>query len=116
MRRSTSTIYALPAVSSSAGGGYSTAADLLAFDQAMRANRLLPPAWTDWFYSDKASPPSSGAPARKRGGGFGFAGGTAGVNAVLECDLDGGATIVVLSNLDPPSAETVRRSCAAGWD
>src|SRR5262249_33086022 len=35
-------IYALPAVSSSAGGGYSTAEDLLAFDQAMRANKLLP--------------------------------------------------------------------------
>ena len=106
--------YALPAVSSSAGGGYSTAADLLAFDQAMRANRLLSPAWTDWFYSDKSNPPSPGSPARKRGGGFGFAGGTAGVNAVLECDLDTGATIVVLSNLDPPSAESVAKKLR-GW-
>ncbi|HYX20859.1 MAG TPA: serine hydrolase domain-containing protein [Thermoanaerobaculia bacterium] len=107
-------IYALPAVSSSAGGGYSTAADLLAFDQAMRANRLLSPEWTDWFYSDKTHPPSPDAPARKRGGGFGFAGGTAGVNAVLECDLDTGATVVVLSNLDPPSAESLARKLR-GW-
>jgi CubicO group peptidase (beta-lactamase class C family) len=105
--------YALPAVSSSAGGGYSTAADLLAFDQAMRANRLLSPEWTDWFYSDKAHPPAPGA-AGKRGGGFGFAGGTAGVNAAFECDLDGGATIVVLSNLDPPSAESVAKKLR-GW-
>jgi len=107
-------IYALPAVSSSAGGGYSTAADLLAFDQAMRANRLLSPAWTDWFYSDKTHPPAADAPARKRGGGFGFAGGTAGVNSVIECDLDTGATIVVLSNLDPPSAESVSKKLR-GW-
>jgi CubicO group peptidase (beta-lactamase class C family) len=107
-------IYALPAVSTSAGGGYSTAEDLLAFDQAMRANRLLPPAWTDWFYSDKTSPPSLDAPAKKRGGGWGIAGGTAGVNAQIESDLDGGATVVVLSNLDPPSAETVAKKLR-GW-
>ena len=49
-------IYALPARSSSAGGGSSTAADLLAFDTAMRHDRLLPPEWTDWFYTDKSSP------------------------------------------------------------
>jgi CubicO group peptidase (beta-lactamase class C family) len=107
-------IYALPAVSSSAGGGYSTAEDLLAFDQAMRANRLLSPTWTDWFYSDKSNPPSAESPARKRGGGFGFAGGTAGVNAVVESDLDTGATVVVLSNLDPPSAENVSKKLR-GW-
>ena len=92
----------------------STAADLLAFDRAMRANRLLSPEWTDWFYSDKEHPPAPGAPAHRRGGGFGFAGGTAGVNAVLECDLDTGATIVVLSNLDPPSAENVAKKLR-GW-
>ena len=107
-------IYALPAVSSSAGGGYSTAEDLLAFDSAMRQNRLLSPAWTDWFYSDKTKEPAAGAAPRKRSGGFGFAGGTAGVNAVIECDLDTGVTIVVLSNLDPPSAESVSKQLR-GW-
>jgi len=105
-------VYALPAVSSSAGGGYSTAADLLAFDQAMRRDQLLPTTWTDWFYGDKSAPPA--AAPRKRSGGGGFAGGTAGVNASVESDLDTGYTIVVLSNLDPPSAERVSKRIR-GW-
>jgi len=103
-------LYALPERSSSAGGGYATAADLLAFDTAMRHDALLPPAWTDWYYTDKTgAAPAAGAPGRKRSGGGGFAGGTAGVNAALETDLDTGYTIVVLSNLDPPSAERVAK-------
>jgi CubicO group peptidase (beta-lactamase class C family) len=101
-------IYALPARSSSAGGGYSTAADLLAFDDAMRHDRLLPAVWTDWFFTDKSNPPAATPLPRRRGGG-GFAGGTAGVNAVIETDLDTGYTVVVLSNLDPPSAEKVAK-------
>jgi D-alanyl-D-alanine carboxypeptidase len=106
-------IYALPACSSSAGGGYSTAADLLAFDDAMRHDKLLPPVWTDWFFTDKSKPPAA-APLPKRQGGGGFAGGTAGVNAVIETDLDTGYTVVVLSNLDPPSAEKVAKQLR-GW-
>jgi D-alanyl-D-alanine carboxypeptidase len=102
-------VYALPARSSSAGGGYATAADLLAFDVAMRHDVLLPPAWTDWFYTDKSTAPVAGAGRGKRSGGGGFAGGTAGVNAVIETDLDSGYTVVVLSNLDPPSAERVAK-------
>jgi len=103
-------IYALPARSSSAGGGYSTAGDLLAFDVAMRHDRLLAPAWTDWFFGDKTgASPTAGGPRGKRSGGWGFAGGTSGVNAVIETDLDTGYTIVVLSNLDPPSAERVTK-------
>ena len=105
--------YALPARSSSAGGGYSTAADLLAFDDAMRHDRILPAVWTDWFFTDKTEPPA-GAPLPKRRGGVGFAGGTAGVNAAIEADLDTGYTIVVLSNLDPPSAERVVKKLR-GW-
>lgn len=106
-------IYALPARSSSAGGGYSTAADLLAFDDAIRHDRLLPAVWTDWFFTDKSSPPAA-APLPRRHGGGGFAGGTAGVNAAIETDLDTGYAIVVLSNLDPPSAERVVRKLR-GW-
>ncbi|HKD17939.1 MAG TPA: serine hydrolase domain-containing protein, partial [Thermoanaerobaculia bacterium] len=106
-------IYALPARSSSAGGGYSTAADLLAFDDAIRHDRLLPAVWTDWFFTDKSNPPAA-APLPRRHGGGGFAGGTAGVNAAIETDLDTGYTIVVLSNLDPPSAERVVKKLR-GW-
>jgi D-alanyl-D-alanine carboxypeptidase len=102
-------VYTLPARSSSAGGGYSTASDLLAFDAAMRADKLLSPAWTDWYFSDKTKAPAARAAPRKHSGGSGFAGGSPGVNAVIETDLDTGYSIIVLSNDDPPSAETVAK-------
>ncbi len=100
-------VYELPARGSSAGGGYSTAGDLLRFDIAMRSGKLLSPAWTAWYFSDLSTPPS-GAPGKLRGG-KGVAGGTAGVNCVLEMDLDTDYTVVVMSNLDPPSAEKVAK-------
>jgi CubicO group peptidase (beta-lactamase class C family) len=102
-------MYTLPARGSSAGGGYSTAPNLLAFDAAMRADKLLSPAWTDWYFTNKENPPVPGAAAHKRSGGGGFAGGSPGVNAVIETDLDTGYSIVVLSNDDPPSAENVAK-------
>jgi CubicO group peptidase (beta-lactamase class C family) len=104
----TSNIYMLPARGSSAGGGYSTAEDLVRFDMAMRAGKLLNPGGTQWFYSDQSAPPGAGAgPLR---GGRGVAGGTLGVNAVVEMDVDTGYTVVVLSNLDPRAAEQVGRT------
>jgi D-alanyl-D-alanine carboxypeptidase len=102
-------VYELPARGSSAGGGYSTAGDLLRFDIAMRGGKLLSPAWTAWYYSDLSMPPPSGAPGKLHGG-KGVAGGTAGVNCVLEMDLDTGYTVVVMSNLDPPAAEKVSKT------
>jgi len=102
-------VYELPARGSSAGGGYSTAEDLLRFDRAMRSGKLLSPAWTAWYYSDPGAPPPSTPPAKLHGG-KGIAGGTAGVNCVLEMDLDTGYTVAVMSNLDPPAAETVGKT------
>jgi CubicO group peptidase (beta-lactamase class C family) len=75
---------------SAAGGGYATAADLLAFDQALRTGRLL----------DRKTIEGTGAQ-----GGIGIAGGAPGLNAVLESAGDW--TVVVVSNFDPPSAERV---------
>ena len=77
----------LPGRGSSAGGGYSTAPDLLKFVQALR-NHCIP----------------SGPPA-----GVGIAGGSGGMNAVVEGDLPGGYDLIILSNLDPPSAERISR-------
>lgn len=77
----------LPGRGSSAGGGYSTAQDLLKFLKALREDRI-----------------ASGLPA-----GLGIAGGAAGMNAVLEGDLPGGYDLVVLANLDPPAAMSVAR-------
>jgi len=74
----------LPGRGSSAGGGYATAHDLLRLLNALRENKIpnAPPA-----------------------GGVGVAGGAPGINAVMEGDSGGGYDVIVLANLDPPSAE-----------
>jgi D-alanyl-D-alanine carboxypeptidase len=77
----------LPGRGSSAGGGYSTAQDLVKFVQALREHRI-----------PNAPPP-----------GLGIAGGSGGMNAVVEGDLPGGYDLIVLANLDPPAAERVSR-------
>ena len=74
-----SNVYALPGCASSAGGVHSTAGDLLRF----------------------VGSPSSGQ------GRLGIAGGTAGANAVIESPGPAAVTVIVLANLDPPSAERV---------
>jgi CubicO group peptidase (beta-lactamase class C family) len=74
-------MYTTPAKPSSAGGGYSTAMDLLRFTR---------------FFE------------RELGRGLGIGGGAPGINAAVE--VEGDYTIVVLSNYDPPSAEAVARN------
>lgn len=80
----------LSARGSAAGGGYSTAADLLKFANALRSKKLVMPDDHGKF------------PAEFQG--LGSAGGSEGVNALLEAERTG-FTIIVLSNVDPPSAE-----------
>jgi CubicO group peptidase (beta-lactamase class C family) len=81
----------LSARGSSAGGGYSTASDLLKFVAALRSGKLSMPDDSGVFH-DKF-------------GGIGTAGGSEGVNSLLEDDERSGYTVIVLSNIDPPSAE-----------
>jgi D-alanyl-D-alanine carboxypeptidase len=81
----------LPGRGSSAGGGYSTAADFVKFLTALRDHRI-----------------ANGVPA-----GIGAAGGAPGINGVVEGDLPGGYDIIVLTNLDPPAAERVARMTRA---
>ncbi|HEV7427309.1 MAG TPA: serine hydrolase [Thermoanaerobaculia bacterium] len=92
-----SNINTLPARGSSAGGGYSTAADLLRFSQALLADKLLPKRWTDWMFTGKFD-----AAGHRN---IGVAGGSPGVNAVLE--IEPPYTVIVMSNLDPPAAMEV---------
>jgi len=93
----------LPGRGSSAGGGYSTAPDLLRFVHALLADQLLEPGWTDWVLG---GPAPRGASSGGRGGhhdvGVGWAGGTQGVNALVE--IERGMVLIVLANQDPPAA------------
>lgn len=80
----------LPGRGSSAGGGYSTAADLLKYVTAL----------------DKGV---FGGAAPELQGGFGIAGGAPGLNAAVEWDPQRGYAVIVLANLDPPAATSVAR-------
>jgi CubicO group peptidase (beta-lactamase class C family) len=89
----------LPARGSSAGGGYSTAADLSRFVRALDAGRILAPATLAKFYGTATGPGGRVSVA------LGAAGGSPGCNGVLE--TRDGWTIIVLANLDPPAAESL---------
>ncbi len=91
--------YTRPERGSSAGGGYSTARDLLRFSLALASGKIQNPAFD--------LSPASGNQFRSPPG-IAVAGGAPGINADLETGLPGGYDLIVLSNYDPPSAE----SCA----
>ncbi len=78
----------LPGRGSSAGGGYSTAADMLKYVLALKDKKLYLP--------DTAS-------------GLGIAGGAPGINSMVEWDPRAGTIVIVLTNLDPPAAGAVSR-------
>jgi len=61
------------------------------FAAALRAGRLLKPE----------------SVSRAVGGSSLFAGGAPGINGAVGMDLERGETLVVLANLDPPSAEAL---------
>jgi D-alanyl-D-alanine carboxypeptidase len=104
--------YTRPARGTSAGGGYSTAEDLLRFAQALQTGKLRLPNFR--------APAGGGQQAGLSGGGFagiGVAGGAAGINAVLEVEpTPDGYTLVVLSNYDPPSAQKLGRQLRAVFE
>jgi CubicO group peptidase (beta-lactamase class C family) len=87
----------LPGIGSSAGGGYSTAGDLMRFVQALKKGALKLPDIQN---------------------GLGIAGGAPGLNASLDWDPRSGYVIVVLCNFDPPLAgkvvQHIRKSLPEG--
>ncbi len=84
----------LPGKGSSAGGGYSTARDLLKYTIALEKGVYGP----------------AGDVLRE---GMGIAGGAPGINAALEWMPEPGITIVVMANLSPPAAMRVARQIRA---
>jgi CubicO group peptidase (beta-lactamase class C family) len=100
-----------------AGGGYSTARDLLAFAEAMRKGRLVSPGTAERLWSAK---PELRSPDYGYGFGVGrdtlgrtagHSGGFPGIASVLDIYLDTGWTVVVLSNVDggmQPVSEKLR--------
>lgn len=103
-------IYSRPARGSSAGGGYSTAPDLLKFATALQEGKLRVPDFRRAGNSGARTTGSTGTAF----GGLGIAGGAPGINAVLEVGGEQGYTVVVMSNYDPPSAERVAKQIR-GW-
>ena len=100
----------LPGRGSSAGGGYSTAGDLMRFAAALLAHKLLDRAHTDLVLAGKTP-----APRGQYAYGFfdrvvagqrvvGHNGGFPGVNAELHIVPATRAVVVVMSNYDPPAA------------
>ncbi len=81
-----SNVYTRGAAGSAAGGGYSSATDLLAYAQALKSGRM------------------PGVPAASD---FGFAGGAPGISSSLE--QNGPWTVIVLTNLDPQLGEELGR-------
>ena len=87
-----------PARGSSAGGGYSTAEDLLKFSLALQSGKIQ---------NSEAAPMQQNNNGKFMG--LGIAGGSLGINAALEIMPETGYTVIVLSNYDPPSAENTAR-------
>lgn len=86
---------------SAAGGLFSNARDLLAFDNALREHRLVNAEMTAWIM--RGEPEQARATRR-----IGFAGGAPGMNAVLMGN--GQWTLVVLANQEPPAAQAVTQA------
>jgi D-alanyl-D-alanine carboxypeptidase len=105
----------LPYRGTPAGGGYSTVGDFARFAVALREHRLLDAAHTSLLLGGKIA---MGQSIVKYAYGFmdrvqvgrrlvGHGGGAPGMNGELTFEPNGGYTIVVLSNLDPPAATRI---------
>ena len=110
----------LPARGTSAGGGYSTVADLVAFANALLEHKLLNAEYTELLTTGKVT----GGPGGKYAYGFsdttsdgvrwvGHGGGAPGMNGDLKICPGSGYIIAVLSNLDPPAATRMAGFIAA---
>jgi CubicO group peptidase (beta-lactamase class C family) len=106
-----------------AGGGYSTVEDLLRFDQALRAGKLVKPATLEQLWKTY---PELGADGYGLGFGIeqtplgkvvGHSGGFFGINSDLAIYVDAGYTLAVMANQGEaaePISQLARRLLAQG--
>ena len=100
-----------------AGGGFSTALDLIAFGDALVRGKLVSPAQLGVLTTPKTAGFGGGSGS---GYGYGFdiqtvdgqrvvghGGGFSGINARLSVLPESGLSIAAMANLDPPAAERV---------
>lgn len=102
-----SNVDTLPWSGTSAGGGYATAADWLAFATALTSNKLLDVAHTKLLTTKKTSTGYAYGFQDDSGPGvrvYGHGGGAPGMNGELFVIGDGEITIVALSNIEGASA------------
>jgi CubicO group peptidase (beta-lactamase class C family) len=101
----------LPWRGTSAGGGYTTAADLMKFAGALMSNKLLKaetlaeatrPQFTTGAYGFGFQ---TGRPDEPRT--YGHGGSAPGMNAILRVYPESGQSVIVLCNLDSPSASRI---------
>jgi D-alanyl-D-alanine carboxypeptidase len=108
----------LPYRGTSAGGGYSTAGDLLRFANALASHVLLNPQYTVMLTTGRVRMPSLPDEDRLYALGFsdrtangircfGHDGGAPGMNGVLDVCPVPGYTFVALANSDPPAADAL---------
>lgn len=104
----------LPWRGTSAGGGYSTVEDLYRFAIALEQHKLLDAEHVSTLMSGKVDTPNGGKYAygfaEDNGGGLacvGHGGGAPGMNGELKICPTAGYIIVVLANMDPPTAQRV---------
>jgi CubicO group peptidase (beta-lactamase class C family) len=103
----------LPYRGTSAGGGYSTVEDLLAFANALEQNKLLDARHVELLTTGKPGTPNDsyafGFEDRRINGTrcFGHGGGAPGMNGMLQICPGPGYVVAVLANLDPPAAQRV---------
>ncbi len=111
----------LPYRGTSAGGGYSTVGDLLAFANALAGNKLLDAEHTALLTTGEVETPRGdkyayGFSDEVMPGGarcFGHGGGAPGMNGELKICMPSGYTIIVLANLDPPAATNMAEFVAS---
>lgn len=99
----------LPYRGTSAGGGYTTAADMIRFADALRSGKLLPGALLDEAISPQRPDGWYGFGFFIEGKGaarnWGHGGGAPGMNASFRVFPELDAVVVALANLDPAAAD-----------